>query len=415
MTTGILYIAFGVFGFIGAVFGLQALNTLTGAAGWFGVGQLAGDLFAGARTILYLAMFHAAYQVFIGICGVKFRATLEKGALLFFLAGLDIALSVLYMILGSFSWLFVVALPIPICYMIGANKNLSARGGTLEFRAIPTMFGTMLSAVPKTMPSSTSPGIQPMPQSLQSCTRCGNPMEIGDVFCENCSQKDVTGSLPPQAAYTPPAPMPMPTASISRPRMPLVFLLDTSAATAPYINQLSACLNRFKADVRLDSKTQSILDVAVVQFSDTCNVLQDFTPVENMRPFRLITSGRALYSDSIREALTMTENRVRSQTNSYKPWVILITGSAPADDITAIAGHVQNMQNSDRLRFMALGVQGYNATALQQLTDVVFKMDGTDFAHFFDWINKCMWAVAQTSPGEKPQLPPLQGNVYREI
>ena len=110
----------------------------------------------------------------------------------------------------------------------------------------------------------------------------------------------------------------------------------------------------------------------------------------------------------------MADDYTRSNSGSYKPWVVLITCGGPVDDITAIAGEVQNLQRADKLRLMALGTQGANISALKMLTDVVFRQDGDDFMSFFDWIGKCMWAIAQTSPGEKPQLPPLEGNVYRE-
>jgi len=196
--------------------------------------------------------------------------------------------------------------------------------------------------------------------------------------------------------------------------MPLIFLLDTSAASAPYIGQLNTCLNRFKAEVSQNSQAGDILDVAVIQFDDGVNVLSQLAPVANMRPARLITSGNAQYTAPIQEGLRMLADYSISQPNLYKPWIIMITGSRPTDDISVVAKELQNLQSADKLRFMALGVQNYNAAALKQLTDVVFKIDDTDFAPFFDWISKSMWAIAQTNPGEKPQLPPLQGNIYRD-
>lgn len=293
------------------------------------------------------------------------------------------------------------------------------------------------------MPTPQPIACVPTAQSQLTCTNCGEMLEPGDKFCEGCGQQ-VTGgaspallpsriptspppmvnaaSVPPsytspppvrpvQAAHTPPPPIqPM----ANQPRMPLVFLLDTSATSAPFINQLSSGLNRFKTDVCRDRRTQDILDVSVIQFSDSTQVLQHYSPVGDMRPLRLISGGQPLFSNSIRETLRMTEGYTLSKPNSYKPWVILITCGGPIDDITAIANEVQNLQSADKLRLMALGTQGSNTTALKSLTDVVFKQDGDDFMPFFDWIGKCMWAIAQTSPGEKPKLPQLEGNVYRE-
>jgi uncharacterized protein YegL len=195
--------------------------------------------------------------------------------------------------------------------------------------------------------------------------------------------------------------------------MPLIFLLDTSASTGTYISQLNDSLNRFKADVSRDGQAEGILDAAVIQYSDSPHVLQDIAPVSSMRPTRLITGGNAVFSSSIREALRMTENHIRNCTSAHKPWIILISSSHPADDVTAAAGEIQAMQNAEKLRFMALSVGGQNVSVLRQLTDVVFKLDGTDFAPFFEWVCKCMGAIARTPLGSKPLLPPLEGNVYR--
>ena len=73
------------------------------------------------------------------------------------------------------------------------------------------------------------------------------------------------------------------------------------------------------------------------------------------------------------------------------------------------------MQASGKARFIALGVGDYDSNTLKQLTDVVFRMDGTDFSSFFNWVGKSMRSVSQTAPGEKTPLPPLEGNVYRDV
>jgi uncharacterized protein YegL len=215
-----------------------------------------------------------------------------------------------------------------------------------------------------------------------------------------------------QPAYSSPEAVAAPQAA--QPRMPLIFLLDTSASACLYRKQLNDSLNRFKSEVCQDRQAQDILDVAVLQFSDSPAMLQDFAPVGDMRTVRLISGGCSQYAAPIREALQMVEDYTRSKPSAYKPWIVLITGGSPSDDINAVAGEIQGLQRADKLRFMALGVASYNAAALKRLTDVVFRLDGADFAPFFDWISQCMWAIARSVPGEKPQLPQLQGNVYRD-
>ena len=206
----------------------------------------------------------------------------------------------------------------------------------------------------------------------------------------------------------------------SESHMALVFVLDISySMDGPPIDQLNEGLNRFKEEVCRDRQTRDILDVAIIQFSEAYQVVQDFVPVEYMDTVQLVAFGGTRYSDPIREALRMVDERSRfyrrSGTEPYKPWIILVTDGEPLDDITAVITEVEDMQNSGKVRFLALGVGDYNSNTLKRLTDVVFRMDGTDFTSFFNWVGKSMRSVSQSSPGEKAPLPPLEGNVYRDV
>ena len=203
--------------------------------------------------------------------------------------------------------------------------------------------------------------------------------------------------------------------------MALVFVLDVSySMDGPPIDQLNEGINRFKAEVCSDKKTRDILDVAVIQFNDDYEVVQDFVPIEYMTPIHLEAEGGTKFTAPLREAMSMVSKRSilyrNSGTEPYKPWIIFVTDGEPLnEDITEIAQEMISMQASNKVRLIALGVGDYNSAKLKELTDVVFRMEGTDFTSFFDWVNKSMRSISLSSPGEKPQLPPLEGNVYRDV
>jgi len=161
------------------------------------------------------------------------------------------------------------------------------------------------------------------------------------------------------------------------------------------------------------------LDVAIIKFSDDFEVVQDFLPVEYMEPVHLEVVDATRYTAPIREALRMADERSRfyrrSGSEPYKPWIILVTDGAPLDDITAVAREVKDIQEAGKAQFIALGVGEYDSNTLKRLTDVVFRMEGTDFTSFFNWVGKSMRSVSQSAPGEKPPLPPLEGNIYRDV
>ena len=259
------------------------------------------------------------------------------------------------------------------------------------------------------------------------CKNCGEYLEPNAVFCEECGQNvrgssvqtkntNVATTVAPAFAPSPQVQKkpiaPTPPARKPQSRMPLIFLIDASASTRPYIDELNTCLNQFKADVCKDKRVLDILDVAILQFNNNIHVLQELIPVGNMKPVRLITAGQSAYTPPIKEALRILNDFNKQNSNAYRPWVILLSGSSAIDDVTSIADTVR--QKSSNLRFIALGVPGYNSATLKRITDAVFRLDGIDFTHFFRWIVESMWAIADTSPGEKVNYPQLQGNVSRD-
>jgi len=206
----------------------------------------------------------------------------------------------------------------------------------------------------------------------------------------------------------------------SESHMALVFVLDVSySMDGPPIDQLNEGLNRFKEEVCQDKQTRDILDVAIIQFNESYEITQDFVPIEYMNSMQLRAKGTTKYSEPIREALRMVDERSRfyrrSGSEPYKPWIILVTDGEPLDDISSVIEEVADMQDEGKVRFIALGVGDYDSDTLRRITDVVFRMDGTDFTSFFNWVGKSMRSVSQSSPGEKPPLPPLEGNVFRDV
>jgi len=205
----------------------------------------------------------------------------------------------------------------------------------------------------------------------------------------------------------------------SESHMALVFVLDIShSMQGDAIEQLNAGLNRFKEEVCKDKQTRDILDVAIIEFNDEFRVVQQFVPVEFMNYVQMRASGPTKFTGPIREALKMVDERSRfyrrSGSEPYKPWVLLVTDGTPLDDIQEVSKEVARMQDEGKVRFIALGVEGYNRVALRQLTDVVFRMNGTNFSEFFDWVGKSMRAVSTTAPGQKPPLPNISGNITRD-
>ena len=264
-----------------------------------------------------------------------------------------------------------------------------------------------------------APPTQPAQASTQykSCVHCGQLLEEAELICNYCGKNpsELDASKAQLEHHSEPMKtIPTPSTCTKTTRMPLVFLLDSSLAATPYISQLVESLNRFKENMCKASQTKNSLDIALIHFNDSYSVEQNFLSVANTNFNQFTTSGTSSYSKPIRESLQIAEEYASHQTKPYKPWVIMIAAGEPVDDISAVATDVQRLQASGSLRFMALGTLSYSPESLKQLTDVVFRQKGMDFTAFFDWLSECIKVIVQTPINQKPQLPSLQGNVYRD-
>lgn len=208
-----------------------------------------------------------------------------------------------------------------------------------------------------------------------------------------------------------------PIVNTNEPHMACLFLVDTSGSMASEIKldngekstpikELNSALNRFKDEVLKDERTKDILDVAVVEFNDNTNIVQEFSPIEYMQPVNLVANGGTTMVPAIEKAIEMVDERSRFYrrmgTEPYKPWIVLISDGEPWDSIDAIAKEIEQMVENQKLAFWALSIPGAKNEILHKLAGRrVLNLIGYDFAGFFDWVNKSMRAVSQSAPGDK--------------
>ena len=209
-----------------------------------------------------------------------------------------------------------------------------------------------------------------------------------------------------------------PIVNSSEPHMACLFLLDTSGSmgfkatdgVVP-IDALNDAMNRFKAQVCQDDKTSDILDVAIVEFNNSINVIQDFSPVEYMQHVNLTARGGTYMAPAIEKAIEMVDERSRFYrrmgTEPYKPWIVMISDGAPLDNISDVSAKLTSLSQSNKLAFWSLSLPGADNKVLHELSGArVLNLIEYNFAGFFDWVNKSMRAVSESSPGEKVMLPP---------
>ena len=198
-----------------------------------------------------------------------------------------------------------------------------------------------------------------------------------------------------------------------------VLLLDTSGSMqGDSIASLNRALREFKDKVSMDEMAQKRVDIAIIEFNSEARLVQDFTPISQMKPITLKADGLTAMGAGINKAIDMVKDRNRFYnslgTPVYKPWIFMITDGAPTDNIENAARRIQEEESKGthgKLKFFALGVAGYDRATLFKLTERVMELSDTDFTGIFNWISESMVAISVSRVGDEVQLNPLPKNV----
>lgn len=212
-------------------------------------------------------------------------------------------------------------------------------------------------------------------------------------------------------------------AAISQGHLACALLLDTSGsmAGAP-IQKLNEGLRLFKENVSKDPMARDRVDVALVTFDSSVQVLQDFVPVTKMDTPMLTPGGRTMMAEGVLKALELVQTRTSLYqamgTPYHNPWIFMITDGASLSeekkmqDAVASVTEAQNGRNG-KLTFWAIGVGDYDSTELYRLTDMVVELDNVDFCTIFDWLSTSMTQIANSRVGTVIEPDKLPNNAKR--
>jgi uncharacterized protein YegL len=202
----------------------------------------------------------------------------------------------------------------------------------------------------------------------------------------------------------------LPPETVNVPHMPVVLLLDVSGSMdgAP-IQSVNLSVNRFASDVCRDPKAASAVDVTVIAFSDSYQIVQDWRPITEMKPVNLVANGGTNLSTALETAIS----RLRTQTHLYDemgievrmPYIILLTDGY-GGDVSEIAKVIKKRTQDKKMKLWVLAVKGYDKATVAELTDGVRVFEladeaGYDFSEFFNLMAVSVKAVSTSSPDQK--------------
>jgi uncharacterized protein YegL len=157
------------------------------------------------------------------------------------------------------------------------------------------------------------------------------------------------------------------------------------------------------------------IEVSLISFGGVVNIAQDFVTIDRFTPPQLVASGQTPMGEAITRAIDLLEDRKATYRSNgiqyYRPWLFMITDGAPTDSWQEPARRLREAEDSRKLSFFAVAVQGANLKTLKQIAPatrppVVLK--GLEFKEMFIWLSQSMSRVSSNKvDGGMQDLPPI--------
>lgn len=199
------------------------------------------------------------------------------------------------------------------------------------------------------------------------------------------------------------------------PRCACVLLLDTSGSMeGPPINELNKGLKALKDSLLKDTQASKRVEIAIVTYNDTVDVIQDFITIDGFNSPVLTASGSTSMGAGIIKSLSIIETRKQQYKSNgisyYRPWLFMITDGFPTDTnvIDEAMKQIKNAESKKQVAFFAIGVEDADMERLKQISvrDPV-KLKGLNFSDMFVWLSRSMSKVSSSKTDEQISLPPI--------
>lgn len=184
------------------------------------------------------------------------------------------------------------------------------------------------------------------------------------------------------------------------------------------LDMLNEGLFSFFEEIVDDSTTEQRLELAIITFNDTVQVIQEPALSSNVAIQPLEANGETALVEAVYNAIDLVDARKAwyKQTGQpyYRPWIILMTDGEPnrGRSIGDLAARIQQDTANKKYVFLPIGVDNANMNVLQQIQGTMngkqvpaMKLRGTKFSSFFKWLSASMGTVVHSEEGKHVNLP----------
>lgn len=193
-----------------------------------------------------------------------------------------------------------------------------------------------------------------------------------------------------------------------------VLVLDTSGSmSGKPIAELNKGLINFYEEIEGDETTSQRLEIALISFNTTSQIVQEPALVDNVAIPELKANGFTAMVTALKDAIQLVEDRKAWYKSTgqkyYRPWIILMTDGEPTDGIAEVNDLSQRIKNDTKNKkymFLPIGVEGANMDVLSELQGTIppMMLKGTRFSAFFKWLSASMGTVVKAENSTQVDL-----------
>jgi uncharacterized protein YegL len=175
------------------------------------------------------------------------------------------------------------------------------------------------------------------------------------------------------------------------------------------IAELNEGLATYRDELGADALAAKRVEVAIVTFGGSVNVICPFTTAEGFTAPVLTAGGETPMGAAINQGIDMLRQRkdeYRANGITYfRPWIFLITDGGPTDAWKGAAQRVKDEELKKAFAFFSVGVEGANMETLAQISSrVPLKLKGLRFRELFLWLSSSQSAQSRSTPGTEVVL-----------
>lgn len=200
------------------------------------------------------------------------------------------------------------------------------------------------------------------------------------------------------------------------PRVPISLCLDCSGSMRDEpIKELNAGIKAFYDEIYNDEIARYSAEINIVTFGPA-QVEADFQTLDSRpKPPILSVGGLTPTGEAVKLSLDTLEARKKQYADNgidyYQPWLVLMSDGRPEGHNPHILEEqikrTCELVNAGRLVVFAIGVgEKADMKTLSRFSPKrsALRLQGLNFARFFEWLSRSVSRVSQSTPGDEVKL-----------